>query len=172
MNTKILIALVALLTSAGEALCQGGTGLPFDLAYSMSKEEAVARLKSLESKRIQNESTDTIAYAVPDPATDTVNGLFLNFSADKLVEITTTKYNMNSVLYQNYMADLLDQAKSWVEQGMEVIVEDENDNYYVYKDKRTVVSISGSPMPNQTEKFQASMIFTEPNYFQQKTDDR
>jgi hypothetical protein len=172
MNTKILIALVALLTSAGGSLCQEGTGLPFDLTYSMSKEQAVARLKSLDPKRIQNASKDTIAYAVPDPATDTVNGLFLNFSADKLVEITTTKYNMNSTLYQHYMADLLDQAKFWVEQGMEVIVEDENDNYYAYKDNRTVVSISGSAMPNESGKFQASMIFTEPNYFQKKTDDR
>jgi len=172
MKTKILIALVALLTSAGGSLSQGRTGLPFDLAYSMSKEQAVARLKSLESKRIQNASKDTIAYAVPDPATDTVDGLFLNFSADKLVEITTTKYNMNSSLYQHYMVDLLDQAKSWVEQGMEVIVEDENYNYYAYKDNRTVVSISGSAMPNESGKFQASMIFTEPNFFQKKTNDR
>jgi hypothetical protein len=70
------------------------------------------------------------------------------------------------------MADLLDQAKFWVERGMEVIVEDENYNYYAYKDNRTVVSISGSAMPNESGKFQASMIFTEPNFFQKKTDDR
>jgi len=171
MKNKIVAGFIILLAFTGTALGEGKTGLPFDLDYSMSKERAIDQLKAMDANRIQDVPNDTIAYAVHDFESNTVNALFVKFSNDKLVEITSTKTGMNNELYERYMRTLLDQAKVWVDQGMEVLMEDKNENDYIYKNNSTVVSIMGGRAPNESGKFEVNLTYYEVNYFDRMSHD-
>ena len=102
----------ALAGSAAQSERQGRTGLPLDLNFAMSKEDVLIHMKALDLYRVESGSKDMIAYVVPDPASNTKNGLFLKFSDENgLIEIASTKADMSFDLYEDYMKKLSNNAK-------------------------------------------------------------
>ena len=149
------------LLAATKSMGQPRTGLPLDLDYFMSRAEVVSHLKAFDAYRVESGREDTTAYVTPAPDTDTKNGLFLKFSEDKLMEIASTKIGMSKPMYDSYMSRLLSTAQQWKLQGIETIYEDQRHAYYLFKDNRSYISISGSAASGGNGKFNVTITFTE-----------
>ncbi len=149
------------------AIGQTRTGLPFDLDYFMSKQQVVSYLKAFDMYRIESGKEDTIAYAIDAPDTNTKNGLFLEFKNDKLVEISSMKTEMDEVLYKRYIILLLEVAQQWKASGIEIVREDNVNTYYLYRDNKSYMSISGG-FRGKPGKFNVMTTFSERNFFNQR----
>jgi|GEM_PF-1746379 len=148
-----------------EIIDQTRTGLPFDLKWGMTKQEVQSQLKIMDVYRIvNNEQPDTIAYSIPAPDTNTRNGLFLDFNNNKLVQINSTKFDMNTELYKSYMDRLLKIGMAYEAEGMQIVVEDKVANIYVYKNSKNVIKISGNGQPDTDSNFMAGITFTDTSY--------
>ena len=171
VKARIVLVFIACSLLASFALGQGRTGLPLDLDYGMSRDQALNHLKALDMYRIGSSDNDTIAYVVPAPDSNTKNGFFLEFDNGLLVEIAAMETEMNHQLYESYMKSLLEQAKTWKDAGMEAVIEDKGNALYQYMDNRSIVGISGSPMLPSKDKYSVQITFTEKLYYQQKLHD-
>ncbi len=118
------------------------SGLPFGLDYSMTKRHAQQTMQTLSQYKVSTPQ-GMIAYVIPDPATSTVNSLFLDFKDDRLMQIASVKSEMGEALYARYLEQLLQQAQKWVAQGVEKVWEDPKSKVYMYRDEKSVISISG-----------------------------
>jgi hypothetical protein len=96
---RITKTILVMLFFATSAFGEERTDLPFDLNYFMSQRAVSAHLRAIDAYRVESQNKDTIAYMIPAPDSNTTNGLFLRFNDDKLIEIDSTKFGMNSELY-------------------------------------------------------------------------
>ena len=149
------------LAIGGAALTAERTGLPFDLEYFMTKPDVVNHLKAFAMYRVDTEKEDEIAFVVPDPGTNTKNGMFLEFERGKLVEITSTKSGMKKAQFETYLKQMLSVADKWKTSGASTVFESTTNNFYLYKDERSYMTISGG---DPSEDFSVDVSFTEKEY--------
>jgi hypothetical protein len=164
MKAFFLQCIAILVITAPSAFGQPSTGLPFDLAYSMSRQQAVEHLHLLHEYEVASGEPDTLAYVTPDPATDTKNGLFLKFSDKGLIEIASMKTGLTKSLFEKYMNSLLALALQWKTTGVETVIEDTEHNFYLYKDFRSYMTISGDLVNGgDDQRSSVSVTFAERN---------
>lgn len=120
---------------------------------------------ALQQHQMPPSGTDEFVYVTQDPASSSKNALFLKFSSDKLVEIVSMKTEMPQALYGKYMEGLLTKSKEWVALGMKVVMEDRLNAFYLYKDDRTYVSISGTSVANTSPVKSVTVTYSEGAYF-------
>jgi hypothetical protein len=149
--------------SASGAVGQARSGLPFDLDYLMSRQQTVAHLHLLDVYKVESGNSNTLAYVLPDPATDTKNGLFFEFKGDRLIEIASMKTGLTSLLFTKYMTGLLSIAEQWKAAGVETIVENKEHCFYQYRDSRSYMTISGGAEEGDHNKSRVMTTFTERN---------
>jgi hypothetical protein len=143
------------------------TGLPLGLDYSMTKPQVLEQLKAFTSYRVTDVDANTIAFVVPAPDTNTKNALFLKFSNNHLVEISSTKAGMTSALHASYIEQLKKTARKWKDEGALVLHEDNVGLSYVYKDVRSVMLIQGTP-DSTASNYSASVTFYDRAFKEQK----
>lgn len=166
-RTSIMILMVSgLFAIIGAALAAERTGLPFDLEYFMTKPEVVNHLKAFAMYRVNTEKEDEIAFVVPDPGTNTKNGMFLEFERGKLVEITSIKSGMKKAQFETYLKQMLSIADKWKKtSGASTVFESTTNNFYLYKDERSYMTISGG---GPSESFSVDVSFTEKEYHERR----
>jgi hypothetical protein len=157
LRTCVFVALLVSTTAMG----QSRTGLPLDLDYFMSRQQVLSHLKLLDMYRVEKANGNTITYVIPAPDTDTKNGLFLKFSEHKLVEIASMKTGMSKALFESYMSKMLLMAKQWKAEGVETVIEEKDLSYYLYRDRKSYMEISGSALAGSDGKFLVTITFTE-----------
>ena len=167
-----LIAIIGARLLVGLAYGQQATGLPMGLEYMMTRSQVLSQLKALEAHRVDSKAADTFAYVVPAPDTNAKNGLFLQFDQNRLVSITSMKSEMDKQLYQTYMSKLLQQAQQWKSQGVKTVHEDKSNAFYLYRDDKSYISFSGSPLQGKPGRFSVDLEFTEKRFFEKKHPDR
>jgi hypothetical protein len=153
------------------ASAQADTGLPYGLDYLMSKAQVATQLSAMAAYRVESGDPNTVAYVIPAPDTNTKNGLFLEFNGNELVEISSTKSSMDRALYDRYLDTMLAQAKQWIAAAMSSAMEDKLNTFYLYRDLKSYVSISGSRDAKARDKFSVSISFMEKKHFE-KTNPR
>ncbi|NOZ10042.1 MAG: hypothetical protein GXP09_03185 [Gammaproteobacteria bacterium] len=166
MKVFTFIAILGAFVASAHA--QSPSGLPMGLDYGMPKADVLAHMKAMASYRVQDTKPTTIVYVVPAPDTNTKNGLFLDFAGDRLVEIASMKSEMNKAMYNTYMASLLGQANKWKAAGVETIFEDKSNSMYLYRDHRSYITISGSALSEDRNKFSVTITFTDQKYQDRK----
>jgi hypothetical protein len=142
----------------------GHTGLPLDLNYYMSKDSVLKQLKLIDQFRVDSKDLNQLAYVVPNPDSDTKNALFVTFDNDKLVRISDVKSNMNKPMFDSYMRQLKGIADQWKAKGAAIVFEKNDDMYYVYKDIRSYMSISGAALDKSPGLYMVTVDFTEKNF--------
>jgi len=163
-NIGFRLARTLLVTT--NAVDQTRTGLPLDLDYSMSSQQVLSHLKLLDMYRVESGKEDAITYITPAPDTDTKNGLFLQFKNDKLVEIASMKTEMDEALYNRYVSRLLEVTQQWKSQGVESVYESKASSYYLYRDNRSYMTISGGTVTGKTGRFSVTTTFSEKRFFE------
>jgi hypothetical protein len=142
----------------------GHTGLPLDLDYLMPKDAVLQHLKLIDVFRVDSENPCELAYVVPNPDSNTKNALFVTFDDDKLVRIADVKSGMNKAMFDSYMLQLKGIASKWKASGCTPVFENEKDMYYVYKDMRSYMSISGAALRTQPDLYSVTVEYTEKTY--------
>ena len=163
-RAREIMRLSALFLALSIGSSEAQTGLPFGLNFGMSRAAAKAQLAAFAAYTTDSHDPHVLAYVLLAPDTDTKNGLFLTFDADKLVEFASTKTDMAFDLYRKYLNGLLAQAKAWKAAGMTPVLENSENNFYAYKDDKTVASVSGSNM-SKSKQFEVTVSFTEKVFF-------
>ena len=163
------LKVAGVLAMASVAFAQPRTGLPFDLDYLMSKQEVLTHMKAMAMYRVDSGNVNEIAYVIAAQDTNTKNGLVLEFSGDKLVEISSMKAEMNQQMYDRYLKELLSQASIWKAAGMDAVMEDQANAFYLYKDLKSYVSISGNKGGNSKDKYMVTISFTYGPHFEKTT---
>ena len=133
----------------------------------MTKVQVLDQLKAFNSYRVPDVDANTIAYVVPVPDTNTKNALFLQFSNNHLVEISSEKKGMTSTLHASYIEQLKKTAKKWKDAGASVLHEDDIGMSYVYKDDRSFMIIQGTPSASSSQ-FSTSVTFYDKDYKRMK----
>ena len=162
MKAPIWSCIIIVLSASG-AVGQAPTGLPLDLDYFMSRQQTVAHLHLLAPYKVESRNPNTLAYVLPDPVTSTKNGLFFEFKGDGLVEIASMKTGLTSLLFTKYMTGLLSIAEQWKAAGVETIVENKEHCFYLYRDRRSYMTISGGYEEGSPDKSRVTTTFTERN---------
>ena len=147
-----------LLICLGQAEATGHNSLPFQLQYFMKSNETALHMRALAQYKVDSGDDQIMAFVVPDPATGTRTALFLRFSDDQLVGVTSGRYGMSEQLYERYMSQLASMANSWKSLGVETIIESGANNIYVYKDHISYITISGA---KYSDGYQAEISFAE-----------
>jgi hypothetical protein len=148
---------------------QSRTGLPLDLDYFMSRQQVLSHLKAFDVYRSESGVADTVAYVIPPtPDANTKNGLFLKFSGNKRVEIASMKSDMSKPLHETYMGRLLSEAQQWKTEGAATVQEDKNNYFYLYRDNKSYITISGSAAPGSNGKYSVKIAFTERRFHDKK----
>jgi hypothetical protein len=162
-SLKKLLCMGVILTvlTVTTAWGQSRTGMPLDLDYFMSREQVLTHLKLLDTYRVESGKTNSLAYVVPSPDTNTKNGLFLEFSDDKLIEIASMKMGMNKALFEKYVADLISLSEKWKADGVETVIEEKSYCYYLYRDRKSYIEINGDATAGRDGKFSVTLTFTE-----------
>jgi hypothetical protein len=142
----------------------GHTGLPLDLNYYMTKDAVLQQLKLIDQFRVDSKDANQLAYVVPNPDSNTKNALFVTFDNDKLVRIADMKSGMSKPMFDSYMQQLKGIASQWKAKGAATVFEKETDMYYVYKDVRSYMSISGTLLGNKSGLYSVTVEFTEQNF--------
>jgi hypothetical protein len=161
---RALVAATLVLT-LGLANAESPSGLPFDLKYGMSRAETQAHMKAMEQYRAASGSSNELTYVVPDPMSGSKNGLLIKFDTDKLVEIASMKSGMSPDAYSKYLAALLAKTKEWSRQGMTTVMEDSANAFYLYRDDRSYVSVSGISNVDKAPSKSVTLTFTEAQHF-------
>lgn len=143
------------------------TGLPFDLDYAMSEQQTLDQLRALDMYRIDGKPGE-LTYVIEDQDTATKNGLFIVFEENKLVEISSMKTDMDKALHDRYMKEMTEVGRQWQMLGCELLVKNESNHFYLYRDMRSYMTISGSPVPNVNDKYSTSVSFEEKSYFEKR----
>lgn len=144
---------------------QSYSGLPLDLRYGMSRAETQAHMKLMRQYEVPPPNAGELAYVVPDPGSSSKNGLFLKFDGEKLVEIASMKTGMTQPMYDKYMESLRTKTKEWIGQGMTAVLEDRRNAFYLYKDERSYVSVSGTSSADKSPMKSVTLTFSEGKYF-------
>jgi hypothetical protein len=142
----------------------GHTGLPLDLNYYMSKDAVLQQLKLIDQFRVDSKDINQLAYVVPNPDSNTKNALFVTFDNDKLVRITDMKSDMSKPMFDSYMQQLKGVANQWKAKGATIVFEKDADMYYVYRDIRSYMSISGAPLDKKPGLYSVTVEFTERDF--------
>jgi len=125
----------------------------------------MSHLNLIAMYQVDSNAENLLAFVIPDPATKTKNGLFIEFDNGKLVEITSSKSGMNKQLYSEYLNNLLVNAERWKASGVSVVLESKENSLYVYKDQRSYMTIGGGKLSN---KYFVDISFTEKQYHERK----
>lgn len=155
---KLAMTTAFLVIFLGQASATDYNSLPFQLRYFMTSNETTQHMRVLAQYQVDSEDDQIMAFVVPDPATETKTALFLRFSDDQLVGITSGRYGMSEQLFENYMRQLRSVANGWKTLGVETVVESAANNIFVYKDRISYITISGA---RYTDGYQAEISFAE-----------
>ena len=142
----------------------GHTGLPMDLNYFMSKDAVLQHLKLIDQFRVDSKDINQLAYVVPNPDSNTKSALFVTFDNDKLVQIMDVKSDMDKPMFDTYMIKLKDIANQWKAKGASIVFEKDADMYYVYKDVRSYMSISGSALEKKPGLYSVTVEYTQQDF--------
>tara|TARA_B100000686_G_C16287367_1_gene711886 strand:+ start:81 stop:632 length:552 start_codon:yes stop_codon:yes gene_type:complete len=139
--------------------------LPFDLNYFMTKKNVLNHTKMLKSFKTNTGHKNEIAYLIPVPSDNTVNGIFLKFQKDKLVQIDSVKAKMSTVLYKKYFKRMLLITDQWKSAGAITVMENAKQNIYLYKFMGSYISVSSGGSPNDHT---VTISYSEIGYHEQK----
>jgi hypothetical protein len=71
---------------------------------------------------------------------------------------------MNKPMFDSYMRQLKGIADQWKAKGAAIVFEKNDDMYYVYKDIRSYMSISGAALDKSPGLYMVTVDFTEKNF--------
>jgi len=71
------------------------------------------------------------------------------------------KTGMSKALFESYMSKMLLMAKQWKAEGVETVIEEKDLSYYLYRDRKSYMEISGSALAGSDGKFLVTITFTE-----------
>ncbi|MEQ9487633.1 MAG: hypothetical protein RIM72_01430 [Alphaproteobacteria bacterium] len=117
--------------------------LPLGLQYMMQKDEVSNLLRAFGQYQIDTVDRHMLAYIIPDPATDSKTGLFLQFYNGGLVQVTSGRYEMTKVLYDVYFPKILATRDRLKQLGVTTLSEVPADAFYAYSDDISYIIISG-----------------------------
>jgi len=143
----------------------GTETLPFSLKYFMTKAQVENLLGAFSAGRIDSGDPDVLAYSVPDQLTGTTNALMLVFSAKGLVEISSMKRSMSKPMYEKYLGEMREQASAWRASGMNTVMEDDSNAFYLYKDSRSYVEVTGTTQVSSANDYRVTVTFSEATHF-------
>jgi hypothetical protein len=160
----VAVAFALAVAWAGTSSAHGQSNLPLGLRFGMSQDQARTHLVAAAAYATKTNRSNELAYVVPEPSTNTRNGLFLKFENSALVEIASAKSEMDEVLYRSYLSRIRSEAERWVNQGAQVVFEDNLNSFYVYHDAHSFITISGAFRQQPNGKSMVTITFTESRY--------